>query len=434
VSDGQLSTPTSFVLTVNAVNDAPTITTIANQTTITNLAVGPLNFTIGDVETAAASLTVSGSSSNTTLVPNANIVFGGSGANRTVTVTPATAQTGTATITVSVSDSQLNTPTSFVLTVNTDSIAPDTSITASPSNPSTSTSASFTFTSTEPGSFQCQLDGAGFTACTSPQNYTGLSQGTHTFQVQATDLAGNIDPTPASYSWTIDSIAPDTAITAAPSDPSTSNSASFSFTSTEGDSFECQLDGAGFTACTSPKNYMGLAQGSHTFQVRAIDPTGNIDPTPATYTWTYTPVVLFPSSTVILTGTLQGGTITSLNADDNNYYAVNSTTSGTRTTSWYASFTLVPSNLSNLKITYKGKNSRTETQTISIWSWATSAWVLLDSSSVGTSEILIANLSPTGTLSNYVGAGELRIQVQNTRSSQSFVTSGDLLQIVYDIP
>jgi hypothetical protein len=100
------------------VNDGPTISTIANQTTTVGTAVGPLSFTIGDIETAAASLTVSGSSSNTTLVPNANVTFGGSGANRTVTVTPAANQSGTATITVTVSDGQLSTPTSFQLTVN----------------------------------------------------------------------------------------------------------------------------------------------------------------------------------------------------------------------------------------------------------------------------------------------------------------------------
>ena len=105
-------------MTVNAVNDAPTITSIANQTTTAGTAVGPLAFTVGDVETAAGSLTVSGSSNNPTLVPNGNIVFGGSGANRTVTVTPAAGQSGTATITVTVSDGQLSTPTSFQLTVN----------------------------------------------------------------------------------------------------------------------------------------------------------------------------------------------------------------------------------------------------------------------------------------------------------------------------
>jgi Concanavalin A-like lectin/glucanases superfamily/Domain of unknown function (DUF1929)/Bacterial Ig domain len=124
VNDGQLSTPTSFQLTVNAVNDAPTITAIVNQTTTSGTAVGPISFTVGDVETAVGSLTVSGSSNNTTLVPNANIVFGGSGANRTVTVTPAGGQNGTATITVTVSDGQLSTPTSFQLTVNATNTAP----------------------------------------------------------------------------------------------------------------------------------------------------------------------------------------------------------------------------------------------------------------------------------------------------------------------
>ena len=73
---------------------------------------------MGDVETGVSSLTVSGSSNNLTLVPNGNIVFGGSGANRTVTVAPAANQTGTANITVTVSDGSLSTPTSFQLTVN----------------------------------------------------------------------------------------------------------------------------------------------------------------------------------------------------------------------------------------------------------------------------------------------------------------------------
>src|SRR5204863_3779350 len=75
--------------------------------------------TVGDTETAAASLTVSGSSSDTTLVPNANIVFGGSGANRTVTITPAANQFGTTTITLTVTDADSGTSSdSFVLTVN----------------------------------------------------------------------------------------------------------------------------------------------------------------------------------------------------------------------------------------------------------------------------------------------------------------------------
>ena len=118
VGDGVLSTQTSFLLTVNSVDDAPTITAIANQTVNPDTPTGALAFTIDDIDTALGNLTVSGSSSNTTLVPDANIVFGGSGANRTVTVTPAAGQSGTATITVTVSDGTVTGSTGFVLTVN----------------------------------------------------------------------------------------------------------------------------------------------------------------------------------------------------------------------------------------------------------------------------------------------------------------------------
>ena len=108
------STTTSYSLTPN---DAPTITSISAATTMKNNATSALAFTIGDTETAAASLTVSATSSNTTLVPNANITLGGSGASRTVMVTPASGKTGTATITVTVSDGTTTTSTTFTITV-----------------------------------------------------------------------------------------------------------------------------------------------------------------------------------------------------------------------------------------------------------------------------------------------------------------------------
>jgi LPXTG-site transpeptidase (sortase) family protein len=174
-----------------------------------------------------------------------------------------------------------------------DKTAPDTSITANPTNPNNSTTAAFTFTGTDGGSgvasFQCQLDGGGFGACTSPQNYTGLTDGLHTFDVRAIDNVGNVDASPASFSWAVDTVPPDTSLTATPATPSNSSSASLSFTGTDGGSgiasFQCQLDGGGFGACTSPQNYAGLADGSHTFNVRAIDNAGNADSTPASFTW-----------------------------------------------------------------------------------------------------------------------------------------------------
>src|SRR5207302_10206833 len=90
-----------------------------------------------------------------------------------------------------------------------DTTPPDTTLTASPSGVTASTSATFSFTSSVPGStFQCSLDGASATACTSPQTYTGLANGAHTFSVKAIDPAGNVDPTPAAASWTVDTTAP----------------------------------------------------------------------------------------------------------------------------------------------------------------------------------------------------------------------------------
>ena len=103
-----------------------------------------------------------------------------------------------------------------------DSIPPETSIDSGPSGTVNDSSASFAFSSTEPDSaFECALDGASFNGCTSPQEYTGLADGSHTFEVRATDAAGNTDATPASRSWTVDTTAP-TISSVTPTDGATS--------------------------------------------------------------------------------------------------------------------------------------------------------------------------------------------------------------------
>ena len=101
---GGASNSTSFTVTVLAANTAPAISAISRTNTLLNTAAPPIGFTVGDLETPAASLALSATSANTALVPSANIVFGGSGSNRTVTVTPAGGQTGVAPITITVSD------------------------------------------------------------------------------------------------------------------------------------------------------------------------------------------------------------------------------------------------------------------------------------------------------------------------------------------
>jgi hypothetical protein len=84
-----------------------------------------------------------------------------------------------------------------------------------------------------------------------------------------------------------DTTAPDTTIFLGPSATTTSPSASFSFGSTEsGSSFECQLDSGSYAACSSPKPYSGLSLAQHSFSVRATDKAGNVDQSPAVWTWT----------------------------------------------------------------------------------------------------------------------------------------------------
>jgi large repetitive protein len=151
----------------------------------------------------------------------------------------------------------------------------------------TSTSVSFSFTGEAGATFQCKLDSGSFGACTSPKPYSGLSQGSHTFQVKQTDAAGNAGSAVASRTFQIDSVAPPApSITAKPANPTNATSTSFSFTDGEaGVSFLCKLDGGSFASCPSPKSYPGpLAEGSHTFQVKAKDPAGN-ESAAASWTW-----------------------------------------------------------------------------------------------------------------------------------------------------
>ena len=174
-----------------------------------------------------------------------------------------------------------------------DTTPPETTIDSGPSGTASSASASFTFSSSEAGStFECKLDAGAFGSCTSPKSYAGLSDGSHTFSVRAIDAAGNVDATPASRTWTVstapppDTTPPNTTINSGPSGTVSSTSASFTFSSSEaGSTFECRLDGGAYAPCTSPKNYTNVSRGSHTFNVRAKDGAGNVDPTPATRTW-----------------------------------------------------------------------------------------------------------------------------------------------------
>jgi hypothetical protein len=152
-----------------------------------------------------------------------------------------------------------------------------------PANPTKSTTASFAFTANPAAgaSFECKLDTEpAFTACSSPQAYTELDEGNHTFEVRAVNSAGP-DPTPAVHQWRIDLTPPTATILTQPSDPGPGNSAAFTYSSDEGGStFQCSLVPLGepdsFSSCPSTgRTYSNLADGEYTFEVRATDQAGN---------------------------------------------------------------------------------------------------------------------------------------------------------------
>jgi VCBS repeat-containing protein len=104
-SDGSLtSDPATVTITVTAVNDAPTLAVAPGGTCGSNDRSGTINLTVGDVD--GGTLTLSAASSNTTLVPDGNVVLGGSGSTRTMTATTVAGGTGTAILTIKVSDGQ----------------------------------------------------------------------------------------------------------------------------------------------------------------------------------------------------------------------------------------------------------------------------------------------------------------------------------------
>ncbi|HEX9379917.1 MAG TPA: Ig-like domain-containing protein [Gaiellaceae bacterium] len=93
-------------------------------------------------------------------------------------------------------------PSSAIRNVDVDRTAPSTTIVGKPADPSNGATPTFTFSSSETGStFECRIDGGSFAPCTSPHNVSGLTDNLHTFEVRATDPAGNTDATPDTWTW-----------------------------------------------------------------------------------------------------------------------------------------------------------------------------------------------------------------------------------------
>ncbi|CAM3195057.1 CARDB domain-containing protein [Nocardioides dubius] len=172
---------------------------------------------------------------------------------------------------------------SHEVTIDTD--APSTTIDDHPAADSNDATADFAFSSTEDGTFECRVLPAEFSTCTSPFATAPLTAGSHTFEVRATDQAGNVDPTPAAFTFSLDLTPPQTTLTGTPPAITDDPTAVFTFASPEPAAFECRIDADPFASCASPHTTATLDDGTHTFEVRAVDSVGNADPTPASHTF-----------------------------------------------------------------------------------------------------------------------------------------------------
>ncbi|WP_338697753.1 choice-of-anchor tandem repeat GloVer-containing protein [Bradyrhizobium sp. 26S5] len=188
------SSSETFTVTVRDTT-APVLTPVANQT---------------DEATGAAGAVATFSATATDLVDGPDTVVFKEGS--TVVHSGGTFAIGTHTITASSTDAAGNSSSeTFTVTVR-DTTAPDTSIVTGPSSLSNSNQAAFTVKGTDAvgvTGFAYKIDnGSWASTASSSIALTGLSDGSHVFQVAAFDAAGNLDATPASFNWTVDTKAP----------------------------------------------------------------------------------------------------------------------------------------------------------------------------------------------------------------------------------
>jgi hypothetical protein len=193
---------------------------------------------------------------------------------------------GPASIVARAIDTSDNRSTSAARDVIVDNTSPDTSITSGPAAASftSSTSATFGFTSTETGgTFECRREGGTFTPCSSPVSYTGLAAGPQTFDVRAIDAAGNTDTTPASRTWTIDTVAPTVSITSPASAASVTGRVTIAANATDNVGVvvvRFYADGILIGSDTSAPysvswNTNQVSKGSHTLYAEADDAAGS---------------------------------------------------------------------------------------------------------------------------------------------------------------
>ncbi len=178
------------------------------------------------------------------------------------------------------------------MSVYVDTVAPTTEFVAAPPSHSNDTTPTFGYTSDPGAEFECRVVPAAFSPCNEPipHDYADagfttapLADGTYTFEVRARDEAGNLGPI-AEREFTVDTTPPTATIDSGPTDPA-DTTPSFRFSSSEPNStFSCRIDSGPVFPCSDPSSVPGsqaeltsvaLADGAHSFAVRASDAAGN---------------------------------------------------------------------------------------------------------------------------------------------------------------
>jgi len=198
---------------------------------------------------------------------------------------------GANTVFVQVTDAAGNTSPKYNYTWIYDKTPPVVVINAKPAQLTGAQVAHFEFSASDAltgiGQYMCRVDNQAYQPCTSPKDFSNLGAGAHTFNVYATDMAGNTSLT-VNVAWNVDLSAPNIRFTQNPPSVSGSSQATFAFDGTDDgqpiSQFECSIDAGSFVACSSPRVVNNLNDGVHTFEVLGIDSVGNRS-VPLRYSW-----------------------------------------------------------------------------------------------------------------------------------------------------
>jgi hypothetical protein len=167
-----------------------------------------------------------------------------------------------------------------------DSTPPETEIDSAPPAQSNDPTADFTFSATGGAErFECRVDAAAWDGCDSPHSTAALPDGERSFEVRAIDAAGNADPSPASRTATVDTLAPETSLDGHPAMRTKKKRVTFEFSSPDDAEagFECRRNEGEFSRCQSPHRVRLAPRRTYVFEIRAVDPAGNLDATPVSW-------------------------------------------------------------------------------------------------------------------------------------------------------